>query len=188
MQNTEKENIMLKTWDVPSIRRHFFDLHDNNCAQKYDKRLPYSFHLEMVAKQAKKFEKFIPSDNPYYLSVWVGIYGHDAIEDARVTYNDIRNLFGGIAAEIIYLCTEDKGRNRSERKSDAWYEELKTNDLAVFVKLCDIIANIKYSLLTNSSMFGKYRDEYYSKVRPHLYTNEYSEIFDYIDSILTIKQ
>lgn len=188
MSNTEIGNIILKTWSIPRIRQHFFDLHDNTCNQKYDEHLPYSFHLEMVAKQAKKFEKFIPSDNPYYLSVWAGIYGHDAIEDARLTYNDIKSLFGTITAEIIYLCSENKGRSRAERKSDSWYEELKQNDLAVFVKLCDIIANIKYSLLTNSSMFNKYSDEYKSKVKPNLYTEEYSEIFDYIDSLLNIKQ
>jgi (p)ppGpp synthase/HD superfamily hydrolase len=173
--------------NIRDIRDYFVELHDNRCNQKYDNNLPYSFHLDLVYKQAEKFEKFIPSDDPYYTAVLVGVYGHDSIEDARVTYNDIRNIFGEIAAEIIYLCTENKGRNRSERKSDSWYDELKTNDLAVFVKLCDIIANVKYSLLTNSSMFDKYREEYFIKVKPHLYTEEYSEMFEYLESLFTIK-
>lgn len=85
-------------------KRWFCDLHDNQCNQKYNKTLPYSFHLEMVAAQAQKFEKYIPVDNPYHDAVWVGIWGHDSIEDARLTYNDIKDLWGEHAAEIIYLC------------------------------------------------------------------------------------
>lgn len=168
-------------------KQYFYYLHDVECNQKYDGTLPYSFHLEMVAKQAEKFQKYIPSDLPYYNYVWVGIYGHDSIEDARLTYNDIKQKFGVEVAEIIYLCTQDKGRNRSERKSDVWYHAIKQNDLAVFVKLCDIIANVKYSLLTNSSMFKKYKAEYNQKVKPMLYTEQYKDMFDYLDKIFEIE-
>lgn len=173
--------------NILSARSYFIDLHDIECNQKYDGKLPYSFHLNMVAKQAKLFEKYIPVDNPHNQDVWIGIYGHDSIEDARLTYNNIKERFGEAAAEIIYLCTEDKGRNRTDRKSDVWYHQLKKNDLAVFVKLCDIIANVKYSLLTNSSMFLKYKTEYNQKVKPHLYTEQYKEMFDYLDKLFTIK-
>ena len=168
-------------------KEYFYNLHDIECNQKYDEKLPYSFHLEMVAKQAEKFKKYIPVDNPYHDAVWVGIWGHDTIEDARVTYNDIKERFGLEAAEIIFLCTENKGRNRSERKSDVWYHAIKQNNLAVFVKLCDIIANVKYSLLTNSSMFKKYKAEYNQKVKPMLYTEEYKNMFDYLDKIFEIE-
>lgn len=82
-------------------RDYFFDLHDNVCNQKYNKTLPYSFHLEMVEAQAVLFERHIPCDNPYNSDIWIGIYGHDSIEDARLTYKDIVERFGD-AAKSIY--------------------------------------------------------------------------------------
>ena len=60
------------------------------------------------------------------------MWGHDAIEDARVTYNDLLK-FGTIAADIIYLCTEDKGKNREERKSIEWYHKLNTNNFILWI-------------------------------------------------------
>jgi (p)ppGpp synthase/HD superfamily hydrolase len=163
----------------------FCDLHDNKCNQKYNKNLPYSFHLEMVAAQARKFKKYIPVDNPYHHAVWIGIWGHDSIEDARLTYNDIKDIWGERAAEIIYLCTEWKGRNRAERKPIQFYLELMTNEDAVFVKLCDIIANMKFSLLTNSPMFQKYVMEWVKKVGPTLEPKRsvFPDMFSYIDEI-----
>ena len=167
-------------------KRWFCDLHDNKCNQKYNKNLPYSFHLEMVAAQAMKFEKYIPVDNPYHDAVWAGIWGHDSIEDARLTYNDIKDVWGEHAAEIIYLCTEWKGRNRAERKPKEFYLELMANEDAVFVKLCDIIANMKFSFLTNSSMFQKYVKEWTEKIEPILSAEMrplFPDMFSYIDEI-----
>jgi len=151
------------------------DRHDIYCNQKYDKKLPYSFHLEMVAKQASLFASKVIRDEDIYL-VLSGCYGHDLIEDARLTYNDILNVWGYELAEIIYLCTHSK----------QYYEELATNELAVFVKLCDIIANVKYSLLTNSTMLDKYRTEY-SKVTDYLYLEKYDEMFKYLDKLFAVK-
>jgi hypothetical protein len=175
-----------------SAKEFFFNLHDVECNQKYGK-LPYSFHLELVEQQYFKFKHLIPDVKARPLNsfdttrlrdlVLIAIYGHDSIEDCRLTYNDVNRLYGDIVAEIIYLCTEDKGRNRGERKSEKWYNELKTFNLAVFVKLCDLIANVKYSLLTNSTMFDKYKNEYKEKVKPILYSDEYKEMFDYLDKL-----
>ncbi len=166
--------------------RYFSDLHDHVCNQKYGDGLPYSFHLRMVALQAEKFEEYIPIDEPYRTAVWVGIWGHDSIEDARLTYNDIKKMYGKEAAEIIYLCTEWKGRNRDERKPKEFYLELLHNEDAVFVKLCDMIANIKFSLLTNSSMFQKYVKEWTEKIEPILSPEMrpiFPDMFSYIDEL-----
>lgn len=177
---------------------YFCNLHDVECNQKYAKSLPYSFHLNQVAQVALLFEKLIPNKDeklyplnqfsPYTVrqGVIAACYGHDSIEDARISYNDINSKFGPTVAEIIYLCTEDKGRNRAERKSDVWYNHLKTNDLAVFVKLCDIIANSSFSLISSQSMFKKYKSEYTQKVKPHLYCEQYKPMFDLLDSIYNL--
>jgi (p)ppGpp synthase/HD superfamily hydrolase len=171
---------------INEARDYFYHLHDVECNQKYSNNLPYSFHLDLVGKQADLFKKYIPFDDPYYSAVWIGVYGHDSIEDARVSYNQIKDMFGELSAEIIFLCTEYKGRSRAERKPDQFYIELKENDLAVFVKLCDIIANSKFSLLTNSTMFEKYKSEYKNKVRKYLFSENYRDMFVYLDKIYEI--
>lgn len=167
---------------IYNIENYFRNLHDVECNQKYAKVYPYSLHLKAVAAQATLFKHHIPVDEPYYTGTWIALYGHDSIEDARLTYNDIVNLnvrlglqhIGGLtltqandafkyAAELIYMCTEIRGKNRAERHGEEYLRTLLTSpysDGAVFVKLCDIIANVKFSLLMNSSMYTKYQQEW----------------------------
>jgi (p)ppGpp synthase/HD superfamily hydrolase len=176
---------------------YFYNLHDVECNQKYNKRLPYSFHLEMVTQMAEKFKSCIPNrydraypDNSFSaMTIWdqiiISCLGHDSIEDARLTYNDLKDKFGEISAEIIYCCTEVRGHNRDERHSVEYYEYLAKNDLAIFVKLCDICANVTFSLLSNSSMFLKHKKEH-EKTKQYLYKEEYKIIFDYLDTLFTL--
>lgn len=164
--------------------------HDLICNQKYATSfikdgLPYSFHLRAVVEQVYKFKYLLKSEEEIALAL-AGGWGHDLIEDARVTYNDLKQDWGEELAEIIYCCTEEKGRNRGERHSGKYYNELSKNDLAVFVKLCDIIANVKFSLLTNSSMYGKYKKEY-PKMKFHLYREQYADMFEYLERILLVE-
>lgn len=167
--------------------------HDIECNQKYDGNLPYSFHLNLVVKQVDKF-KHIIKPNEYMLTIR-GAWGHDLIEDARVTYNDIRNFQEGDGykvnnsdelADIIYACTELRGKNRSERHGAEYIQGLKDCRLGLFVKLCDISANIGYGLLTNSGMYDKYKIEF-PKLKEQLYTEEFKPIWDYIEKLLNIK-
>lgn len=165
---------------------YFSSLHDNQGQRYGDKReLLYSFHLELVVKQAELFKNLVKEQD--WENVIIGCWGHDSIEDARLTYNDIVKKYGSAAADIIYCCTEEKGKNRAERHSDKYLKELAANPLAVFVKLCDLIANVKYSLLTNSSMYKKYQTEYthfYAVVSPG---NEHlKEMFEYLDDLFTV--
>lgn len=159
--------------------------HDIVCNQKYDGTLPYSFHLNAVVAQIQLFNNIISSSelNPY--NIRMGCYGHDLIEDARITYNDIKELTNESVADIIYCCTEEKGKDRAGRHNQKYFDELKVNNEAVFVKLCDIIANLKYSLLTNSSMFTKYKKEY-PHLKSELYREEFDEMFKYIERLLTV--
>lgn len=173
---------MLKS--IKEIKEFFYNQHDVVCNQKFDGTLPYSYHLDLVEKQAWFFRDLIGLT--HYPLALAGCYGHDSIEDARVTYKDIEKRFGTELAEIIYLCTENKGRTRDERKSVEFYQELRQNSIAVFVKLCDLVANVKYSLLTNSSMYDKYRKEYVEKIKPILYIKAYKPIFDDLDWLLQV--
>lgn len=166
--------------------------HDIECNQKYDTTLPYSQHLRYVVCFYKRFRYLIPN-------IWVdyaggrnvrelvedACWGHDLIEDARVTYNDIKDKAGTYVADLIYACTEDKGRDRDERHSEKYYRELGSDITAIFVKLCDICANVTYSVLTNSKMYEKHKKEHEKTMR-HLYVPEYQPIYDYLDKMFSL--
>ena len=129
----------------------------------YDAYLPYEFHLRMVAKVAEKFIELIPDLNDGETAlrdtVLLAAYGHDLIEDTRVSYNDVKENLGLGPADIIYACTNEKGKNRKERANDKYYEGIRNTRGAVFVKLCDRIANVQYSKMTGSRMFDMYKKE-----------------------------
>lgn len=175
-----------------SFRAWAIKQHDIVCNQKYNEDLPYSFHLKAVESNVEKYKHLLSREvnfeNDYlheYDKAKGGAIGHDLIEDARVTYNDINNFVGESIADIIYCLTDEKGKNRSERHSETYYTELKKNEIAVFVKLCDILANLKFGLLTNSRMFGMYKKEF-PKLKEKLYIEKYDELFTDIENILKL--
>lgn len=159
---------------------YFTNLHDVVCNQKYNNVLPYSFHLRAVEANFYRWRHLIRTDEEFI--AFVGCWGHDSIEDARLTFNDLKDKYGQRAAEVIFLCSEMRGRNRQERKSDQFYKELSVDHIAVFVKLCDIAANMMFGLLTKSDMFIKAKAEY-PGIREKLYRVEYDEIFLFLDKL-----
>lgn len=132
--------------------------HDVVCNQKYNKTLPYSVHLDGVAH---KVSVFYTQDFNFKLHHAMDVaYGHDLIEDARVTYNDVKNASNEIVAEAVFNCTESVGRNRAERHDAAYIERIFSSELSLFVKLCDLAANITFGLFQAGNMIGKYKEEF----------------------------
>lgn len=141
----------------------------------YDVYLPYEFHLRMVAEVANDFKHLLDDIKDYSsgketvrhdenkitlrMACLRAVWGHDLIEDCRVSYNDVKNKLGQEAADIIYAVTNEKGKARAERANDKYYEGIRNTPGAVFVKLCDRIANVQYSKMTKSRMFGLYKEE-----------------------------
>ena len=172
---------------IQDVREYFYNLHDVEVNQKYAESLPYSFHISLVAAQAIRFKKYIPVDGDIYAAVMGAVYGHDSIEDARLTYNDLVEILGQFGADIVYCCTDEKGKNRDGRKNEKFYKELSQNEYAVFVKMCDMIANGLFSLMANSSMYKKYRDVDYPKFREimfPLYHDTYADMFHFMDNVV----
>ena len=179
--------------------------HDVECNQKYDKTLPYSFHLNLVAKQVEKF-RFVLEHKDYIIAI-LGAWGHDLIEDARVTYNDVSqkpilydmqnpstsSVSGPMidiskdVSDVIYSCTELRGKNRGERHGSEYIQGLKDCRLGLFVKLCDIIANVSYGMINNSSMYYKYQKEY-QHLYDELYTDEFKPLWSYLKKLLEINK
>jgi (p)ppGpp synthase/HD superfamily hydrolase len=151
--------------------------HDNT-NHMYDKYIPYSFHLRMVDRVAQQFEHLLDDTKDMqtgksreildgsrigFVSLRMACrkagWGHDTIEDTRTSYNDVVNHLGKDAADIVYAVTNEKGKNRAERANDKYYAGIVATPGAVFVKLCDRIANVQYGKMTGSSMYDKYKKE-----------------------------
>lgn len=127
-----------------------------NTNHYYDTYLPYEFHLRMVVQVCQEFE-FIPERQ--WSELTLACWGHDLIEDTRVSYNDCKNVLGGYVSNIIYAVSNEKGKNRSERANSKYYDGIRATEGALFVKLCDRIANIRYSKITKNKMFEMYAKE-----------------------------
>ena len=171
----------------------------------YNGNLPYGFHLGLSANVGNEFDHLLKPvgvwdfvDTGYEdlgsmtLSfeaiVKLAIWWHDSIEDARLTYNDLKKIVGKKAADIVYAVTNDKGRNRSERASDKYYAGIVSEQGATFVKLCDRVANVRFGILTGSRMVDMYRKEYKSFAKKLNYSDEHElkEMFDCLKALLGI--
>lgn len=140
--------------------------------QKYDGDKPYSHHLEMVYEYAKKYSYLLTDEYSIELA-FASAWTHDVIEDARQTYNDVVKELGVDIAEITYALTTEKGKNRQERANSAYYAGIRQIKCAVFIKICDRLANVSYSKKTDSRML-----EVYSKEHEHFYNELYSVDFN----------
>jgi (p)ppGpp synthase/HD superfamily hydrolase len=146
----------------------------------YDTYLPYEFHLRMVDNVYQDFKYLLNEKFSYEVSR--AVWGHDLIEDCRVSYNDCATMLGVEAADIIYAVTNEKGKSRKERANDKYYEGIVNTHRAVFVKLCDRIANVQYSKMTKSRMFEMYKQENFNfceKLGFNL-DHQYIKMFEYL--------
>ena len=146
----------------------------------YDGNLPYVFHLQMVVNEViahlPKADDNCFADILKYdfgsasisrAELIMAAYGHDLIEDARMTYNDVLKASKStIGADIIYACTNEKGRNRAERANDKYYQCIRETAGASFIKFCDRIANVRFGKMMGSQQFEMYRKE-----NPHFMYN-----------------
>lgn len=122
--------------------------------QKYGE-CNYITHLYQVADIAKELG--------YDDDIIIVCFLHDILEDTKVTYDQIKKEFGKEVAEIVYLVTDELGRNRKQRKEKTY---LKTRESwkATVVKICDRIANITYSIENSEKHLNMYKDEHFTFV------------------------
>lgn len=137
--------------------------------QKYG-NYPYMYHLEQVAK--------IATDLDYDESIIAACYLHDTLEDTSISYNNLKKEFGEEIAEIVYCVTDEIGRNRKERKFKT-YPKIRENWKATVVKICDRIANVEHSNISDENLLKMYQKEHAafrrdlgSKNHPHEETNK----------------
>lgn len=146
----------------------------NKVNHLYDNK-PYSVHLSMVSMYVLKYKDIVPESqwNNMIDAAWL----HDTIEDCRLTYNDVKEVAGVEVAEIVFALTNEKGRTRKERASSKYYSGIVNVPFARFVKLCDRLANVKYSKDTKSKMFEVYKKEHLDFVNMLLPTESDMRIY-----------
>lgn len=128
-------------------------------AQTYGGYLPYAFHLNLTASYVTRFAHLLPDLQPRDIqTLYAAAYYHDSIEDARLTYNDVVHEMQALvdagcdidtltATEAVYALTNDKGRTRAERAGEAYYAGIRATRFAPFLKMCDRLANVRYTTL-----------------------------------------
>lgn len=161
--------------------RLFALLEHHKVNQRYDKKYPYYYHLNMVTDFVIKFKD---KCNVNTSIVILAALLHDTIEDLhQFTFNDIKSKFSEDVADAVFACTELRGKNRAERHGPDYFKLLQENDDAAFVKICDVCANMTMGKRTKSGMLSKYRKEY-PKFKQLLYKDKFKPLFDYIEANL----
>ena len=197
LERANINNIKTMTAEQWCIEQH------KNTNHFYDKYLPYEFHLRMVVQVFKDFKHLLDGifkdSKEVYKNMWeeedvtlkvieLACWGHDLIEDTRTSYNDCKeklkvgNYCYTEVADIIYAVSNEKGKTRAERANDKYYEGIVNTKGAVFVKLCDRIANVQYSKMTKSRMFEMYKQENFNFCEKLGYTHhhDYVKMFQYL--------
>ena len=86
-------------------------------------------------------------------------YGHDLVEDAKQTFNDMKTILGVEAAKVVLRVTDVPAENRLMRHLLTMSKTVEDHR-AIILKMCDIWANATYSKENGGSMYIKYVDEY----------------------------
>lgn len=145
-------------------------------------KMPYFYHCSCVLDIA---EQYMPADwskslyngDPWTRSEIIGAacLCHDILEDTGLSYNDIKDVIGRPAADIVFLLTDEPGKTRAERHLRT-YPKIASCRLATFVKLCDRLANRQEG--GKADMY----DREYQAFRDVFYIpEEYSSLWDALD-------
>lgn len=129
----------------------------NNCGCTYDGK-EYVFHLDMVANKMESFDNIFRDYNDYVNSC-IAAYYHDGIEDAQLSFNDVKDNTNIIVARIVLGVTDVHEENRLLRHLATMGKTVK-DYRAIILKMCDLWGNGSYSKDNGSSMYKKYKFEY----------------------------
>jgi guanosine-3',5'-bis(diphosphate) 3'-pyrophosphohydrolase len=159
------------------------DLHDQAQCSYGGKE--YRFHLTAVGEVARTFDFLLePQDRE---DVYVATALHDTLEDTELEESELLELFGKKIFGIVMLVTDKPGANRKERHQNT-YPALAEHNLAVYVKLCDRIANMEDALATlNLSKINMYKKEhpYFKETLAKNTLTIYEELWSHVDWLMT---
>jgi len=128
---------------------------DANCL--YDGK-SYSIHLTMVEDGVDEYETVFLKHEDYIIAR-AGASGHDLIEDAQLSFNDVKDASNRRVASVVLAVTDVHEENRLLRHLFTMGKTVK-DYVAIIVKMADMRANGRYSKDNGSSMYKKYVEEY----------------------------
>lgn len=118
----------------------------------------YIYHIDMVINCINNHKYIFKQNNDYINILFAGLY-HDAIEDAKQTYNNIKDVCDKDVADITLAVTDVPAENRLMRHLLTMGKTVK-DYRAIILKMCDMHANGSFSKTSGSSMYKKYVEEY----------------------------
>lgn len=120
--------------------------------QRYGKD-PYIMHLDMVHDVGVEFGATH--------NILVASFLHDVLEDTNVPAVALEETFGRAIALLVQAVTTLPGRYRKERIKETYPLIRQSGYEAVFLKLCDRIANVRACINTeNKSLLSMYETEH----------------------------
>lgn len=123
--------------------------------QKYGDQ-PYSVHLNNVAKIAE----------PYGIEAMVVAQLHDVIEDTNTSFEELADRFGFTIADAVNYVTDVKLEDRAKRKLEINHRlagldiQEEAARLALIVKVCDRLANVRSSSQSSPRHYQMYQREH----------------------------
>ena len=168
--------------DFTKIREYAEKCHnDANC--KYNGG-SYMFHVDKVVYAVEAYQDiFIYAKDKEITKA--AAYCHDLQEDARQTFNDMKNIIGIEAARVVLRVTDVPAENRLMKHLLTMGKTVE-DYRAIILKMCDIWANATYSKTSGGTMYIKYVDEYqYRKPIFQMALNKW--YIQYLDQVLLLK-
>jgi hypothetical protein len=150
--------------NTEEVRLLAFKIH-KECGSVYGNEtetMDYSVHLNMVHSFFEKYKHYIKKEN--IEEVEKAIWFHDIMEEGHHSYNDVVKLIGLKSADIVANVTDEFGKSRKEKMLKTLPKTASTYE-SIFVKLCDRLANITFSLQEknknlSSNKYDMYVSEY----------------------------
>lgn len=173
--------------DTPKIteaRELAFKLHNN---QPYDTDKYHPFHLRMVEEIIVEYAHIDEDITKDIEPIRIAGLFHDVIEDTYWNYADVRDKFGELIADLVYAVTDEKGKNRPERHNEKFWNELRSDKRAIYIKLCDRIANFRYSISVEDKKFMKLYHKEVAILVKELYEEDvFAELWNELNRLLTV--
>ncbi len=121
--------------------------------------IPFMDHLDETAKITCGYiDKVADAQKA---NVMAASYAHLLMQYCGLTYNEIRHALNQDIAEIVYLLTPLRGKNRQEQYPQQYWQEYKLCPHALHLKICTRIANAEAAKKTKSNMYAIYYGEVY---------------------------
>lgn len=137
-------------------------------------------HLDGAAKIALKFlDKVRDVDKGNAVAA---CYAHLLMQYCGKTYTEIVNELNETIADMVLLITPYRGKNRKEQQPLVYYEKLKENESALFVKICARISNAELSMKARTNIFAVYYREK-SEFTAFAHVDQYDQMICYYTDI-----